>query len=94
MTTCRLGRHLGTIDEPVNIESRTEFRDAHAQRRQSPNAQGDAPAEPKRPPGRRDKRMMMISPTGLYETWLDAPAERSFYFIAQYQYQPTYCACP
>lgn len=37
-----------------------------------------------RPPDKQDKRMVVILPAALYEAWLDAPAERSLEFVAQY----------
>lgn len=40
--------------------------------------------DPKRAPEMQDKRMVVILPDGLYETWLDAPAENSMDFMRQF----------
>ncbi|WPB58666.1 SOS response-associated peptidase [Xylophilus sp. GOD-11R] len=41
-------------------------------------------SDPKRPPEMQDKRMVAILPRGLYDAWLDAPAERSIDFMRQF----------
>ena len=40
--------------------------------------------DPKRPPNKQDKRMVVILPEAAYADWLDAPAEQSMDFLRPY----------
>ena len=40
--------------------------------------------DPKRPPDKQDKRMVVILPEAQYGEWLDAPAERSMAFMTKF----------
>lgn len=40
--------------------------------------------DPKRPPDKQDKRMVVVLNDDAYEAWLDAPPERSMDFLVQY----------
>jgi putative SOS response-associated peptidase YedK len=40
--------------------------------------------DPKRPPDKQDKRMVVILPEAAYAAWLDAPAEQSMEFLRPY----------
>ena len=40
--------------------------------------------DPKRPPEKQDKRMVVILPEEAYAAWLDAPAEQSVEFLRPY----------
>jgi putative SOS response-associated peptidase YedK len=40
--------------------------------------------DPKRPPDKQDKRMVVILPEAAYAAWLDAPAEQSVEFLRPY----------